>query len=443
MLDESDADSEGSPASVPSADVAVLYLTFNGVCNNTNGIGRQTKTLLSILSTERSRLRQSLGRTIDVHLGTPACGRHTWDFSPGDWRVAERVIAGWGGRVWSLGWPTEQGFWSLPAWTALCVQAAQLIRVLTDRYRRLIILAIDTPFLGVAGSMLQSGGIPDNARIALVPYSTRLIVEREAPTPAHVAWERDGLAAADGHSVVVAAVGSYIRKHLAEEYGVAEDHFVPYRSALHVESPEFLPHPDPSSVLLRYAIPLDRPIVLALGRDDPTKGLDLLPRALRRVASRIHLVLIVVPQGQSRETVRQQYEARLSTSGVRSSLVIGFNRELPHAVASSQRTAAVVCPSRGETLSNVPFEVALWARAGGPIVVCPAIDGFVEQVDAGITGYLYDPSDPEALATAVEASINLPAEVRRRMAAAAAARVLQERDAVASFAAIVRQMSRD
>jgi glycosyltransferase involved in cell wall biosynthesis len=55
----------------------------------------------------------------------------------------------------------------------------------------------------------------------------------------------------------------------------------------------------------------------------------------------------------------------------------------------------VVVPSRHETFSNIPLEVALWARENGPVVVASTIGGFVDQIDAGITGFFIDISSSQ------------------------------------------------
>ena len=50
----------------------------------------------------------------------------------------------------------------------------------------------------------------------------------------------------------------------------------------------------------------------------------------------------------------------------------------------------VILPSRQETFSNIPLEVALWARAEGPVVVAAKVGGFVDQIDEGETGFFID-----------------------------------------------------
>jgi hypothetical protein len=62
---------------------AILYCTINGVCNNTNGLGRQTKTLLSALARHGEELTRLVG-PFDVHVACPQPGPDTWAFDPAD-----------------------------------------------------------------------------------------------------------------------------------------------------------------------------------------------------------------------------------------------------------------------------------------------------------------------------------------------------------------------
>lgn len=64
-----------------TASRAILYCTVNGVCNNTNGLGRQAKTLLSALWCHREELLRRVG-PFDAHVACPQPGPATWAFDP-------------------------------------------------------------------------------------------------------------------------------------------------------------------------------------------------------------------------------------------------------------------------------------------------------------------------------------------------------------------------
>lgn len=156
----------------------------------------------------------------------------------------------------------------------------------------------------------------------------------------------------------------------------------------------------------QWEVPLDRPVVVTIGRTDPCKGIDLLIHALGPLREALHVVIIAVPFDGDDPLVAD-YARRIRSERLRATLVTGYTRELPRALCGLPETRAVVCPSRGETLANVPFEVALWAWHAGPVVVAPRRDGFVEQIDNEVNGLLYAPQRPGALTAAVQRALDL------------------------------------
>lgn len=173
-----------------TASRAILYCTVNGVCNNTNGIGRQTKTLLSALQCHRAELIRLVG-SFDVHVACPQPGPDTWAFDPADLAFSQRVIASWGGLAHALPYETQGEFWSVPTWQALSEAAASCASKLAGQYDELLVIAVDTPFAGV-GEILARRKLPEIrccVRVLLAFYSTALIVER--PEPSRVGATRD------------------------------------------------------------------------------------------------------------------------------------------------------------------------------------------------------------------------------------------------------------
>jgi glycosyltransferase involved in cell wall biosynthesis len=95
-----------------------------------------------------------------------------------------------------------------------------------------------------------------------------------------------------------------------------------------------------------------------------------------------------------------------------------FTRELPKALCQWPRTRIVVVPSRQETFSNIPLEVALWARQQGPIVAASRVGGFVDQIEDGVTGFFIEPLAWETMGQTLQRILNLSeaqrASIRRR-----------------------------
>jgi len=267
-----------------TASRAILYCTVNGVCNNTNGLGRQTKTLLSALARHREELIRSVG-SFDVHLVCPQPGPDTWSFDPADLATSQRIVASWGGLVHTLPYDTRVPFWSLLTWRALSHAGARCAVELAGGYDELLVIAVDTPFAGL-GEVLarrKRSGTRCSVRVLLAFYSTALIVERPNPNPARVAWERRAIGSANECADVwVGDVGRFLSSHLRSEFGLRSEWLVPFTSSLDLASPDLHPMPVRMArqVATRWQVPLDRPLVVTIGRTDPTKGIDLLIHAV-------------------------------------------------------------------------------------------------------------------------------------------------------------------
>jgi D-inositol-3-phosphate glycosyltransferase len=253
-----------------------------------------------------------------------------------------------------------------------------------------------------------------------------------------MAWERAGVDAASRWPWAwVADVGRFLTRHLRDAYGLPAARLVPFPAAVALDDPWLRPMGEGEArrVAWRWEIPLDRPLILTVGRTDPTKGIDVLLDAVGPLRDGVHVVVIAVPM-PGWEHLLAQYRERIAAGRLRATVVAEFSRELPRALCAVPGTM-VACPSRGETLANVPFEVALWGEDAGAVVVAPDRDGFAEQIEDGTTGVLYDPARPDALTAALRGALALDAGRRGAMARAAAARVRRERDAIASLRALV------
>jgi glycosyltransferase involved in cell wall biosynthesis len=413
-------------------DRALVYATYNGVYNNTNGIGRQTKTMLSTLARHYVRWSDELGG-FDFHLIAPLPLQAHWGYSRTDLSYAATVTHSAGGRVHYCPLPTgASDFWSRPTWEALSTSCGAVVCELAQHYRELLVLAVDTPYLGV-GHVLRDVGVTLNVRldVLLLFYSTSLIVDRVQPTPKRHEWEQAAVAAVNRSDTVrVGDVGDYMTRHLVDDYRLEVDRLVPFPSSLDAHHDEFLPMPigDARATVSSHGVPVDRPIVLAFGRADAIKGFDILIRALAPLRDQAHLVLIAVPYSPD-DPILATYTQLIRATGVRATCLWQYDRDLPRSLCQIPETRVVACPSLGESLSNVPFEVSLWARHRGPVLVCPAADGYAEQVADAVTGFTYVREDgPEALTMAIRRALRTESDVLDQMRQAAYEQVMEKRD---------------
>ena len=155
----------------------------------------------------------------------------------------------------------------------------------------------------------------------------------------------------------------------------------------------------------QLGVPEDVPLVLALARLDPVKGLDTLVRAAVDVPDAI---FVLAGDGPERATLTDQIAAAGLTDRVR---LPGHIADTPNLLAACD---LLVLPSRSEGL---PLSL-LEAMAAGVPIVATDIPGIAAVIDSGRTGMLVPVDDAEALAATISAAL-ADSEMRHRLADAA------------------------
>src|SRR5829696_5444254 len=165
-------------------------------------------------------------------------------------------------------------------------------------------------------------------------------------------------------------------------------------------------------------LPVERPVILFVGRIQPLKAPDVAIRALAELGRPDALLVIV--GGSS--GVDGEAEAQLAAQLV-DDLGLGervrFVDPQPHHILSSYYRAAdvVIVPSRSESFGLVALEAA----ACGTPVVASAVGGLQSLVDDGVNGYLIARRDPAKFAEAINRILDDPL-LTASMSVASAAR---------------------
>lgn len=192
----------------------------------------------------------------------------------------------------------------------------------------------------------------------------------------------------------VAAVSDAVRRSLPVDARLI-------RPSLVTDTP---PQLDRSAARERLGLPLDRPVVLGIGRLHPIKGFDVLAVA----AQHLDALVAVIGEGSER--------ARLCDSKLR---LLGPRDDAGEVIAAAD---LVVVPSRSEGFPQVPLQ----AMAAGLPVVATRVGGTPEVVVDGQTGILVPPEDPTALADAIQRVLASP-DVGRRWGRTGRARLSSAR----------------
>lgn len=169
----------------------------------------------------------------------------------------------------------------------------------------------------------------------------------------------------------------------------------------------------------RWQLPEDRKIVMLPGRLEPGKGHRHLLTAIARLRrSDICCVFLGGPGQESR--LQRQLEEDALAAGLGDSVRIV---EACHDMPAAYMLADVVAAPATEppAFARVPLEAQAMARP----VVAAAHGGASEGIDPARTGWLVPPGEPEPLAEALAAALDLSPAARDELGAAARAHVSQ------------------
>lgn len=157
----------------------------------------------------------------------------------------------------------------------------------------------------------------------------------------------------------------------------------------------------------------DSPLLVAVGRLTPQKGIDVLLEALPAILEAVPgVTVLVVGDGISNDALQQTSRTAGLAARVR---FLGAREDVPSLLAAAD---LVVIPSRSEGLPLVLLE----AMAVGTAVVATDVGGMTDLVTDGEHGWLLPPNRPDALAAAITDALTHD-ERRNTVAAAARHRV--------------------
>jgi phosphatidylinositol alpha-1,6-mannosyltransferase len=168
----------------------------------------------------------------------------------------------------------------------------------------------------------------------------------------------------------------------------------------------------------RWGIADDVPVVLCLSRLTPRKGQDTLIRALPEVRRRVPgTVALIVGDGPARDRLERLVgEVGLSPDAV--VFTGGVAHEQTPAFYATADAFAMICRDRRRGLEVEGLGIVfLEAQAAGLPVVVGRSGGAVDTVRDGVTGFVVEPLDPGAVATALVDLLGDPDRARAMGAA--------------------------
>ena len=213
----------------------------------------------------------------------------------------------------------------------------------------------------------------------------------------------------------VIAISRFIAEHLKRHYAVPESRIRVVQRGIDLR------HFDPDGVaaerMIRLAhawqLPDGVPVVMLPGRLTRWKGQLVLIDALARIVDR-EFICLLVGSDQGRTGYRAELTARVRDRGLESRV---FIRDDCTDMPACYMLADVVVSA--STDPEAFGRIAAEAQAMGRPLVASAHGGVPEQVIDGQTAFLVTPGDDAALAEGVARALDLGADERAEMAAAA------------------------
>ena len=421
---------------------AIFYLTYNGIYNFTNGIGTQTQLFLGGLERLHQDLEAQYG-PIDVHVVSPLPDALTWGYDDAFFLRQQQRLTALGGQLHLIPFKSHvaQELWDIRAWYRLSREVVPLLQHQIASYDRSLLICVDQPWLHVPHALrVTDPRVWQHVQTLLVLYNTAFIRNWETPDAAEIAWEQEGLAISQGSNhVYIADICPSFTAHLKSHFAFPMARFAPFTSSILTDDSTFAlqTEADIKAILHKHKVTLQEDLVLAFGRAAPIKGFEALIPALAAIREQMHFVLISVPYLND-DTQQRVYDRLLRQHGIRATHIKHFTRELPQALCQWPRTKMVVIPSRQETFSNIVLEVALWARENGPVVVASTVGGFVDQIEAGTTGFFLDMTSCRAMSQTLQQVLHLSAERHASVRRHAYQRVMRHYDFSQNFPATLR-----
>lgn len=217
----------------------------------------------------------------------------------------------------------------------------------------------------------------------------------------------------------VIAISEFIREHMVETYHTDPAKITVIPRGVDIEQFDAKKVTERRIVQMidRLRLPEDKSIVLLPGRITRWKGQDVLLQALKHLNKK-DIFCVMLGDDEKHPGYREELRRIILKEGLAPYVaIIGNVNDMP----AAYRLANVVLSTsvRPEAFGRVPAEAGAMER----VVIAPNHGGAQEIIEDGKTGWLVEPSNPKALAEAIERALALSDDERDEMGKKAKARV--------------------
>ncbi|WP_162937566.1 glycosyltransferase family 4 protein [Indioceanicola profundi] len=238
----------------------------------------------------------------------------------------------------------------------------------------------------------------------------------------------------------VIAVSAFVAEHVAANYGVGPDRLRLIHRGVDVQylSPEYVSQSRIAKLVADWRLPEDCRFILLPGRLTRWKGQGVLIEAMAKLG-RTDVVALLAGDDQGRADYRRELEQKVQALGLEGRVrVVGHCADMPAAYMLAE--AVVSASTEPEAFGRVIAE----AQAMGRPVIVSDLGAVKETVKDGETGLVVPPGDPDSLAQAIAAVLDLDPSQRQTVGLDGMAHVRQHftkdrmcRDTLAVYAELL------
>lgn len=213
----------------------------------------------------------------------------------------------------------------------------------------------------------------------------------------------------------VIAISDFICDHMTRHYNIdwARVRVIHRGIDLKIFDPQAVSAERVVKLATQWRLPDGVPVILMSGRLTRWKGQMLLLQALPEISD-LQFRCLFVGADQGRTAYREELEAAAKRLGLDGRVhIVGDCNDM----AAAYKLADVVVSA--STDPEGFGRVAVEGQALGRPVIAPAHGAAPEQIEPGVTGWLFEPGNPHSVAKALREALSLDAEARDRLHEAA------------------------
>ncbi|MCB4820730.1 glycosyltransferase family 4 protein [Roseicella aerolata] len=214
----------------------------------------------------------------------------------------------------------------------------------------------------------------------------------------------------------VIAISSFIAGHIRERHGTGPERIrvIPRGVDPALFDPAAVAPARLEALRAAWQVLPGRPVILLPARLTRWKGQGVLVEAMTQVPEAVALLV-----GGGNEAFRAALRARIATLGLTDRVhLVGHAEDMPAALLLAD--IVVHASTDPEAFGRTVIEAQAMARP----VIAADLGAPRETVQQGVTGWRVTPGDPAALAAALRAALEMPAEARAAIGARARAHVM-------------------